>query len=505
MSQPYYAPAGQPQAAFPSPVPAGAPAPTRWETQTSFWQTRQPAFWLFIVTVAITGLVMLVKQAEMIQAAPGAWLTTLLLLAPYVIPVGIFIYLIDMYEPEPKTILFAAIAWGGFAATTLALYTNTPLAELLFKFTNPEFAGAWGAALTAPFVEEGFKALGIILLVSIARPELDDILDGFIWGAMVGIGFLVVEDVFYFMNAFVQAQGDFTSLWQMFLIRVIGAGPYSHFLYTGLTGMGIAYFVTRQDQPRQRRLLFGIGLAALGVGAHFIWNSPILSGIADQGTLESFLLYVTIKGLPLLIGLIVVVRLARARDQRWFGHLAANPLVAEDISAADVNELGGLVRRWRARRASGRERGSAGKRMRGAIQRQEIALAVAAGHAAGQDDPALVASRQGLRELRARYDALPARAVAAQAAQAGAWQGAASASPATNVMPSAPPVSAAGWSPTNRVPPDGMPAWPSPDPSQASVPLGGGLPVMVAERRGDWARVVASNGWTGWVDGRRLG
>jgi len=29
--------------------------------------------------------------------------------------------------------------------------------------------------------------------------------------------------------------------------------------------------------------------------------------------------------------------------------------------------------------------------------------------------------------------------------------------------------------------------------------------VAVVERKGDWARVTASNGWSGWVDGRRLG
>ncbi len=34
--------------------------------------------------------------------------------------------------------------------------------------------------------------------------------------------------------------------------------------------------------------------------------------------------------------------------------------------------------------------------------------------------------------------------------------------------------------------------------------LGGRLELVVVELAGDWARVVAVNGWTGWVDGRRL-
>ena len=156
----------------------------------------------------------------------------------------------------------AAILWGGVVATTLSMYTNTPLDELIFKFTgDPEFTQAWSAALTAPFVEEGFKLLGIILLVSIARDEMDDVLDGFIWGAMVGIGFLLVEDVFYFMRTFFE-QGSFVDLFVIWMIRILGAGPYSHFLYTGLVGMGVAYYVTQVDQTKGAGSLIGAGYIA---------------------------------------------------------------------------------------------------------------------------------------------------------------------------------------------------------------------------------------------------
>ena len=36
------------------------------------------------------------------------------------------------------------------------------------------------------------------------------------------------------------------------------------------------------------------------------------------------------------------------------------------------------------------------------------------------------------------------------------------------------------------------------------TPLNGGLDLMVLQRVGDWARVAAINGWTGWVDARLL-
>ena len=68
-------------------------------------------------------------------------------------------------------------------------------------------------------------------------------------------------------------------------------------------------------------------------------------------------------------------------------------------------------------------------------------------------------------------------------------------------IPAAP---APAWVPTHTIPPEGMTAWPTPDPQKPGTQLGGGLPVAVAERSGDWAHVVTSNGWSGWVDGRRL-
>ncbi|MFC1438912.1 hypothetical protein ABUW04_11630 [Streptacidiphilus sp. N1-10] len=58
--------------------------------------------------------------------------------------------------------------------------------------------------------------------------------------------------------------------------------------------------------------------------------------------------------------------------------------------------------------------------------------------------------------------------------------------------------------PTHVAPPDGLATWTRPDFSEPSVRLDALLPVQVADRLGDWARVVCSNGWTAWVDGRLL-
>jgi hypothetical protein len=55
------------------------------------------------------------------------------------------------------------------------------------------------------------------------------------------------------------------------------------------------------------------------------------------------------------------------------------------------------------------------------------------------------------------------------------------------------------------VPGGGLPVWATPDASAPTVAaLDPGLAVLTVQRWGDWAAIVCSNGWGGWVDGRAL-
>ncbi len=63
----------------------------------------------------------------------------------------------------------------------------------------------------------------------------------------------------------------------------------------------------------------------------------------------------------------------------------------------------------------------------------------------------------------------------------------------------------AAWVPTHAVPAGGTRAWAGPDPGPDPIAtLEPRVRLAIAEQRGDWARVVGSNGWTGWVDARVL-
>jgi hypothetical protein len=101
----------------------------------------------------------------------------------------------------------------------------------------------------------------------------------------------------------------------------------------------------------------------------------------------------------------------------------------------------------------------------------------------------------------------PSPGVAAAAAAMMAQPAPAAAPAIESVSPDSAPtmVLSAVWAPTHRVPEGGMKAWPKPDPAVEPIAaLQARVELSIAERRGDWVRVIGSNGWTGWVDSRRL-
>ena len=187
------------------------------------------------------------------------------------------------------------------------------------RLGGPVFAAEWTAALTAPFVEETMKVAGVVLIYLIARDEMDDVMDGFVYGAMIGLGFALVEDVFYFIAIFGGSPGGVLA---GFYVRVVSSGLYGHVLYTGLSGMGVAYFVSRRGEVAfGKRLAVALGLFGSAVAAHFLWNSPFLnlfpSSVDDVGDWLRVPFAAAVKGAPLLLFVVVMVRLARRRERMW--------------------------------------------------------------------------------------------------------------------------------------------------------------------------------------------
>lgn len=503
-----------PAAGRPPALPSSPQMP-RWGYQASFIQPRQPAFWLFVIIVAITALLILGEQARILSAFPVAWLFSWLLLAIWVVPVVLAVYVLDQFEREPVSIMVAASLWGAVAATGLALVTNTAWFEILFKLFGATFVQTWGPALIGPTVEETLKYAGLVLIYLVARSEIDDLFDGFIYGAMIGLGFATVENVGYFIRPVVALGGadQLGPVVQLYLLRVVFSGFYMHVLWTGLTGVGLAYFVSRTDQPRQRRLLVAIGLFAAGVTSHFVWNSPLLTDLlrGNPGPLE-MILFGLFKGLPFLGFLIVLILLAQRRERRWFEVATASEVEAGVLSPTDVSTLGDIRRRVAARRALQRSHGSGAGRLLGKLQREQINLAMVRTRSHDPRHPDIERQRDLVRSLKDQLAAMPTLPIVplptVPLPAPGSSAAAATvtpASPAPAAAPAPPTVTTNFWAPSHGVPETGMLAWSAPDPRLTPmVTLAARLDLRSVEQVGDWARVEAVNGWTGWVDARLL-
>jgi RsiW-degrading membrane proteinase PrsW (M82 family) len=378
--------------------------------QRPFVQVREPSFWVFVALLVAGAITTLRTLAGLSDVSRSGWALAWFLLAIYALPIVVLVYRLDLYEREPIAFGIAAFGWGALAAPGLAIDAAG---------WNGSIAGAIGADATAlwlhpvwtPLVEEVLKGAGVVLLALIARDGFDDMMDGFVYGALVGLGFAVVEDVIYFMAVF---GGTPSGVLQGFSLRVLATGLYGHVLYTSLVGMGVGYLVTtRGDASRGRRVAVAVGFAAAAILAHIAWNLPALNPVLPEGMAGTVLwpLLLMVKGVPLLVFVALAVRMAHRRERRWLDEALASEVGLDGISADEMATLRDPRRR---RRATTRMRARAGRRAAALLQRlqrEQVNLAMIASKAP-EDLATIAVYRARCRSLRLAIAAIPGAASA---------------------------------------------------------------------------------------------
>ena len=187
------------------------------------------------------------------------------------LPVPLLVALVlwvDRLEPEPRGPLSFAFAWGAGIAALAALIINTAGLEYV---TMPALGASTGeyvsATFGAPVVEETLKGLVLVGLLWRRRDELDGPTDGVIYAAMVGLGFAMIENVGYYINALVTPQrGGIELLGYTFVLRGLFS-PLLHPMFTSMTGLGVAYAASRRQRGR---LGGGRGLAGRDAAARHL-------------------------------------------------------------------------------------------------------------------------------------------------------------------------------------------------------------------------------------------
>lgn len=178
---------------------------------------------------------------------------------------------LDRRRPRPCGALLAAFAWGVAAAVLVAAPVNDLLLDVAGDALGTTRGPTVVARAAAPVVEELAKGAGVALLVVLAPRLLRTARDGIVFGALVGLGFDLAENLHYLTIAAVQ--GGFDGLLRGVWVRGILGGP-KHAVFTASVGAGLGW--GREHGGRARWLAPVLGATA-AVLQHAAWN-----GVASE-------------------------------------------------------------------------------------------------------------------------------------------------------------------------------------------------------------------------------
>jgi protease PrsW len=166
----------------------------------------------------------------------------LLALFGAVVPTILYVNLVwwlDRYEREPVWLLALAFFWGAIPAVLLVF-----VPEVVFDNLLDSFLGAGGLknalsfGVSPPLFEESAKGIFLVGLMLIFWNEFDDPLDGIVYGSMVGFGFAMTENLFYFIGAS-QSGGVGGEIFNI-VMRAFLFG-LNHAFFTAWTGLALGW------------------------------------------------------------------------------------------------------------------------------------------------------------------------------------------------------------------------------------------------------------------------
>jgi RsiW-degrading membrane proteinase PrsW (M82 family) len=256
------------------------------------------------------------------------------------------IWWVDRHEKEPFHLLAVTFLWGAVPAAVLAVVLDVAI-DLPLQALG-DAATEWRSAhLLAPIIEESVKGAALLVLALKARREFNGVLDGIVYGAVVGLGFALTENFFAYLTAF--ATGGASAVALIVTLRGIVFG-LNHPVFSALVGAGLGWALTHRSRWRAVApigCLFGaIALHvvhnALSVDAWSDWWSVPLAALADWA------------GLSILA---VLAPLAWRNEQRWIEEGLRDELLRGTVTSTEYHLARSYPRRvaaeWRALQQAG--------------------------------------------------------------------------------------------------------------------------------------------------------
>ena len=281
-----------------------------------------------------------------------------------VIPVPTYTYLVlqlDRYEHEPWQVLVAAFLWGALVATFIAAIFNDLIGAIVTAMVGKALGDVLTTSAVAPIVEETAKGFALLLLYWIIRHEFDNVLDGIVYGSLVGIGFAMTENILYFGRTYVE--DGLVGLGVLFYLRVI-LGGLGHALYTGTIGAGLGF---ARETHRTWLIPIVVPLAyILGVLQHSAWNflaATVVPAFLPEDINPLVLLFVVmpvttvVLTAPGLLTLLAIAIFAQRRERAVIRDLLIDEVEHGVVTREEYERLPSWRRRVRAELGALRRRG----------------------------------------------------------------------------------------------------------------------------------------------------
>jgi RsiW-degrading membrane proteinase PrsW (M82 family) len=179
--------------------------------------------------------------------------------------INLLVHFIDRYEREPWFLRLAAFFWGAIIAIPPALFIEgfiDGFVTNLWGLDSQVALHAFLSGLDAGLTEETVKGLGLLLLFFTLRDKFDNITDGIVYGALIGAGFAMVENFYYFSNN----TNDVSAL----IVGRIVLGWLSHSTFTICFGVALGY--VRHTRVRWRQTVVPWLGFLLAVSLHTIFD-----------------------------------------------------------------------------------------------------------------------------------------------------------------------------------------------------------------------------------------
>ncbi|HEU5432911.1 MAG TPA: PrsW family intramembrane metalloprotease [Thermomicrobiales bacterium] len=220
---------------------------------------------------------------------------------------GWLVLRLDRYEAEPAKALAASFLWGAIGAVGVAI-----LLELVLQVSVRSMVLEY--AVNAPLIEESAKGVALLAILVFYRHELDNVLDGVVYGALIGLGFATTENILYLGSAYAEYGG--LALTQLFIARAV-LGGFGHAAYTAMTGAAIGW-AREQHGKGAWRFIVPIGGWAAAVALHALWNGGTIALAAALGDGASPVVVVFVLALVIIVPataiIFVVARLVTRRE-----------------------------------------------------------------------------------------------------------------------------------------------------------------------------------------------